>query len=92
MMGNMTGQIIELTGIVGHLNEVQEDSTVPKNVRTKIQQIIVTLQDKTEVSIKVNKAIDVLDEISNDVNLHSYTRTQLWNAISVLEKLNHNFN
>ena len=83
----MAEQISELGDIANSLNEVQEDATVPRNVRTQIQAIISTLKANTEPSIKVNKALNELDQISNDVNLQSYTRQQIWNIMSVLEKL-----
>ena len=69
------------------LNEIQADSTVPRNVRTKIENIISTLKEGTELSIKVSKALNGLDEIAGDINLQAYTRTQIWNVMSVLEKL-----
>ena len=86
-MSNMAQQISELDAVVSSLNEIQGDAAVPRNVRTKIQDIIYALRADGELSIKVNKALNELEEISNDVNLQSYTRQQIWNAISVLEKL-----
>lgn len=83
----MAEQIAELDVVLTSLSEIKEDITVPKNVRSKIESVIVTLKEDTELSIKINKALNDLDEISNDVNLQSYTRTQIWNAISLLEKL-----
>ena len=69
------------------LSEINEDNSVPRNVRTQIQNIITTLKQEVEVPMRINKALNVLDEISSDVNLQAYTRTQLWNIMSVLEKL-----
>ena len=86
-MSNMVQQITEVGGVINSLNEIQEDATVPRNVRMQIQNIISTLKADTEISIKINKVLNELGEIANDVNLQSYTRTQIWNAISVLEKL-----
>lgn len=86
-MENMTEQISELDNLANSLAEVKEDSTVPRNVRAKIESIIATLKEDTELSIKVNKALNELDSISSDVNLQAYTRTQIWNIMSVLEKL-----
>ena len=83
----MAEQISEVGTIVISLNEIQDDGTVPRNVRAHIQNIISTLKNETELSIKVNKALNTLGEIANDSNLQSYTRTQIWNIMSVLEKL-----
>ena len=86
-MNNMAEQISELGNLINNLNEVQNDVTVPRNVRTKIEYITITLKENMELSIKVNKALNELDSIASDVNLQSYTRTQIWNIMSALEKL-----
>ncbi|MBI2541300.1 UPF0147 family protein [Candidatus Woesearchaeota archaeon] len=86
-MENLAEQVIELNNLLIILGEVKDDPTVPRNVRTKIEFTISTLKEEVELSIKVNKTLNELDEISNDVNLQPYTRTQIWNAISLLEKL-----
>ena len=74
-------------GISPMLNELKEDMTVPKNVRTKVEKVIEILNDNAEMPIKVSKALNELEEVADDVNLQSYTRTQIWNVISALEKI-----
>ena len=83
----MAEQISEIDTVINSLNEIQADSTVPRNVRTKMESIVNTLKEDTELPIKVNRALNWLDEIASDVNLQSYTRTQIWNIMSALEKL-----
>ncbi|MBI2659093.1 UPF0147 family protein [Candidatus Woesearchaeota archaeon] len=83
----MAEQITQLDAVVSSLSEVKEDSTVPRNVRTRIESVVSTLKEDTELPIKVNKALNELDQIANDVNLQPYTRTQIWNVMSMLEKL-----
>lgn len=84
----MAEQITEVDIIVGSLGEIQEDATVPRNVRTQIQAIISTLKTDTELSMKVSRALSELDEVANDVNLQPHTRTQMYNIMTTLEKLN----
>ena len=86
-MDKMVEQISEVDIVISSLSEIQEDVTVPRNVRTKIESIINALKEGVELSIKINKALNDLDELSSDVNLQAYTRTQIWNIMSVLEKL-----
>ena len=74
-------------GISPMLSELKEDLTVPKNVRAKIEKVMGILNDKAEMPIKVSKALNELEEVADDVNLQSYTRTQIWNLISALEKI-----
>ncbi|MBI2657259.1 UPF0147 family protein [Candidatus Woesearchaeota archaeon] len=83
----MAEQVSEMDTVIKSLSEIQEDATVPRNVRTKIEAIVTKLKEDTEISIKVNKTLNELDEVANDVNLQSYTRTQIWNVMSALEKL-----
>ena len=80
-----------MTEIIGDaiyaLQELQEDVTVPKNIKLKLEEIVTVLKSDEELSIKVNKALNELDEISDDANIHPHTRTQIWNIASILETL-----
>ena len=71
--------------VLASLEELQNDNTIPKNVKLKIDGIISTLNENQEVSIKVNKALDEFDEIVSDTNLEPHTRTQIWGVVSALE-------
>ncbi|MBW2964406.1 UPF0147 family protein [Candidatus Woesearchaeota archaeon] len=75
--------------IVEALEELFNDNTVPRNIKSKVEEVISCLKDQNgeEMSIKINKALTVLDEISDDTNLQSYTRTQIWNIASMLEMI-----
>jgi len=73
--------------IINLLSGIQKDSTVPKNVRDKIDKIIDTLQKDGEISLKIHKVLNELDEIAADINLQPYTRTLIWNIGAELEKL-----
>jgi len=76
-----------IINIINLLAEVQNDSSVPKNVKSKISVIISTLEDKGDLSIKINKVLNELDDISADINLQQYTRTLVWNIASELENI-----
>jgi hypothetical protein len=77
----------DITRIEPVLAELKDDATVPKNVRLKIEKVIEVLKSNMEISIKVSKVLNELEEIADDVNLQSYTRTQVWDIISTLEKI-----
>ena len=83
----MAEQISEVVAVINSLNEIHADSAVPRNVRVRIESIVYTLKNELELSTKVNKSLNELDEIAGDVNLQAYTRTQVWNVMSLLEKL-----
>ncbi|MCD6368113.1 MAG: UPF0147 family protein [Candidatus Aenigmarchaeota archaeon] len=77
--------------IIKFLSQIAEDRTVPRNIRKGCKECIETLKDESEdMSIRINACISILDELSNDPNIPSYTRTQVWNIVSMLEALQHN--
>ena len=78
----------QFDNILEALKDFAGDSTVPRNVKTKIEGIISLLKGSDgDLSLKINKALSELDEISEDPNLQSYTRTQIWNLASLLESI-----
>ena len=77
----------QVKDIIEQLSDLLEDNTVPRNVKGKVQTIINYLNESADLSLKVNKALNILDEISDDNNIQPYTRTQIWNFVSMLEAL-----
>ena len=78
----------QLMNIVAVLEELREDDTVPRNIKSKVEEISKVLQgDEDDIKIKVDKALHLLDEIADDSNLKSYTRSQIWNLVSMLESM-----
>lgn len=76
--------------IIQALSQIKDDRTVPKNIRASCEECIKDLQnDKDELSVRLNACISALDEVSNDPNIPSYTRTQIWNIVSMLEAFQH---
>jgi uncharacterized protein (UPF0147 family) len=78
----------ELSDVLEVLSDLSADYSVPRNVKGKIEQIIDSLKAKADISLKINKALDILEEISDDNNIDSYTRTRLFNVASMLEAFN----
>lgn len=71
------------------LEEINADRSVPKNIRALVQDARNNLSNpKLEKAVKINAAISILDEVSNDPNIPTYTRTQIWNIVSLLEVAN----
>lgn len=74
--------------LIQELVTILEDTAIPKNVRQKIESAIAMLQEKeVEKSIRANKALQELDDLSNNPNIPSYIRPQLWNVVSQLETI-----
>ncbi|MBW2971171.1 UPF0147 family protein [Candidatus Woesearchaeota archaeon] len=73
--------------IIEALQELEEDSTVPRNIRAKVAGTIQILQSKDELKLRIDKALQEMEEIASDNNMQSYTRAQIWNIVSMLESL-----
>ncbi|MBU1704526.1 MAG: UPF0147 family protein [Nanoarchaeota archaeon] len=77
----------KFTGVLELIDELNDDSSIPKNVRSKLSEISESIKGGEDDSIKVHKSLNVLEEITEDSNLQAYTRTQIWNIVSLLESL-----
>jgi len=75
----------ELPEVIEALNDLMSDNTVPRNIKTKLEETIKALKNESDISLSVNKALHELDEIQDDTNLQAHTRTQLWGISSMLE-------
>lgn len=75
--------------IINMLEELQEDTSVSKNVKTKIQAMKQELINTSEenLSLTVNKLLSDLEDLSSDVNIPMFVRTQIWSVTSLLETL-----
>jgi hypothetical protein len=72
--------------IIVLLDQIMNDRTVPKNIRKAAEDSKAVLQGIDTSEMKISTAISILDEITNDPNMPMYTRTQIWNAVSMLEQ------
>jgi len=71
--------------IILTLNVIKEDESVPRNVRSKIDNAISCLNNNNkEACLKIDEILQELDEISNDPNIPNYTRVEILNIIGVL--------
>jgi uncharacterized protein (UPF0147 family) len=74
--------------VISFIQQVANDRTVPRNIRAKCEESIKILQDeKEDVAVRVNSVISSMDDVSNDPNIPMYTRTQIWNIVSILESM-----
>ena len=77
-----------LNELIEMINELTEDSSVPRNVKDKLKSINSILTDESrEKNISINEAKVILAELSEDQNLQTFSRTQLWNISSMLEEI-----
>ncbi len=77
-----------LEKVVQLLEQIVNDRTVPRNIRKGCEECINLLKNENEAKdIRINSVISILDEVTNDPNIPMYTRTQIWNIVSILESL-----
>lgn len=80
---------MDIGTITSLLDEINADRTVPKNIRLTVQKAKEDLNnERQDMAVRINSAISLLDEVSNDPNIPIYTRTQIWNIVSMLEVIN----
>ena len=75
----------QISQVVLSIKDILGDSGVPKNLKAKLESIVKILEQKEDISIKVNKTLHELEKIDSDNNTDSYVRTQLLNIASMLE-------
>jgi len=77
---------VKLRQIIEVLDQLAEDTSVPRNIRrgaTEAKERI--MQDKEALDVRAASAIFILDELANDPNIPLHGRTLIWNIISQLE-------
>ena len=73
--------------VIENLLNIENDTSIPKNVRLRIRSAIDILNDSQEVNVglKVDKSLEALSNVADDPNIPQYTRMQIWSALSQLE-------
>jgi uncharacterized protein (UPF0147 family) len=75
-----------LRQIMEVLDQLAEDTSVPRNIRRGATEAKERLQQSEEaLDIRSASAIMILDDLANDPNIPLHGRTLIWNIISQLE-------
>ena len=78
----------KLQQIITVLEQLMEDTSVPRNIRRGATECKDRLLNKSEaLDVRTASAIFVLDELANDPNIPLHGRTLIWNIISQLEQV-----
>jgi len=68
------------------LNQIASSPSTPKTIKKTITDLITGLSsEEYALAVRAANAISMLDDITQDPNMPSYVRTQLWQAVSKLE-------
>jgi len=77
---------VKLKQIIEILDQLAEDTSVPRNIRRgAIEAKGRITQDNEALDVRAASAIFILDELANDPNIPLHGRTLIWNIISQLE-------
>ena len=70
------------------LNQIVSSNSTPKTIKKAITDLIVNLSSQEfSLSVRAANTISLLDDVTQDPNMPSYVRTQLWQAVSKLESI-----
>lgn len=70
------------------LDMLQEDTSVPRNIRRGAEDAKKLLLNETmALDVRKSGAIGILDELANDPNIPLHGRTLIWSIMSQLEPL-----
>jgi len=78
---------MDLSQVIEIFQELEDDSSISKSVKVKIVSLKKELMESTDISLSVNKVLSEIEDLSSDVNIPAYVRTQFWHIISALESL-----
>jgi uncharacterized protein (UPF0147 family) len=70
------------------LNQIVTSSSTPKTIKKSISDLIKNLtEEEIALSVRAANTISLLDDVTQDPNMPSFVRTQLWQAVSKLESI-----
>ncbi|HLC36201.1 MAG TPA: UPF0147 family protein [archaeon] len=76
----------EKENIIEMMDSVMSDTSVPRNIRKAVEEAKKKIEKELS-STSISSAMYLLDDISNDINMPSHTRTEIWGIISELESI-----
>ena len=80
--------ISEIERDVQILDRISQDRCVPKNIRRAATAAIDALRDESQsYGVSASKAISILNEIINDINMPFPTRSQILLTVGILERI-----
>ena len=83
----MMMEMADMKPVISLLEQILNDRTVPKNIRKAAEDSKNVLNTTDSEEVRISTVIHILDEIINDPNMPMYTRTKIWNAVSILEEM-----
>ena len=77
-----------MKGAIDTLNQITSSNSTPKTIKKSITDLVADLNNpEYSLSVRAANTISLLDDVTQDPNMPSYVRTQLWQAVSKLESI-----
>ncbi|MBN2477724.1 UPF0147 family protein [Candidatus Micrarchaeota archaeon] len=73
--------------IISEIDMLLDDTTIPKNIKKALNDARERLKGDEELNVKVSAAVYHLESVSEDINMPSHARMQIWTIMSSLESL-----
>ena len=74
--------------VIETLKQVQADVGAPKSVKKLVKEAAdILAKQGTTVGLRAAAAVQLLEEANQDTNLPMLSRTRIWNALTLLEKI-----
>lgn len=73
--------------VIESMKMLVEDTTTPRSVRDKLNNMVGYLQGDEDDQRKISTVQSELEDMSADVNIEPYVRTQLYSISSQLEAI-----
>ena len=74
--------------VVELIVDICENDSIPKNVRITLEEVRTLFScAEIEIGIKVDSAMQAIENVALDPNLSAFARMKIWNLTSILETL-----
>jgi len=88
MAGKNDENLELLNKAIAILSSISDNPSTPRNIRKLIKDSIDTLKDESlSVGVRAANAISMLEDVSQDPNIPSFSRVTIWSAVSSLESI-----
>lgn len=78
----------KLANAIATLQSVADSNITPRNIRKTVKDSVTMLNDvELGMGVRAANAISMLDEVSQDPNMPSFSRVTIWSAVSTLESI-----
>jgi len=78
--------MVEWNRVENAIRYVLEDTATPRSVREKLNNTLQYIKRSDDEQTKISTILSDLDELSQDVNIPPFVRTQLYSISGMLEQ------